>query len=74
MTMLDNMIENLDSIRDNVGYIVSCLIALRDIWAAGGCNECFWHCRCIYEPKIGEMVRYNCPRFKKAEDKDGQQN
>ena len=48
----------------DVTYILDCLILLRQIQSAGDCNVCKNKGYCKYEPKVGQMVRYNCPFYK----------
>ena len=48
-------------------YILDSLMLLRDINNTGDCNVCAAKSKCIYIPKAGEMVRYNCPFFCRAE-------
>jgi hypothetical protein len=44
--------------------ILDCLQALRDIYKTGDCNICAKRRECEYLPKVGQMVRYNCPFYK----------
>lgn len=53
-----------------VGYIFDCLTALRNILETGDCNNCKVK-NCIYKPKVGQMVRYNCPFYKKDGGSNG---
>lgn len=65
------MTENrLDKTISDVAYILDSLIALRNIQNTGNCNVCK-NKDCKFEPKPGQMVRYNCP-FYKAECGDAQ--
>lgn len=52
----------IDTIIENVAYIHDCLILLRQIQSSGNCNICKVN-KCKYRPKIGKMVRYNCPFY-----------
>ena len=56
MTRLDKMISN-------IGYVLDSLMALRNIYQTGSCNECEAVKTCEYTPKPGQMVRYNCPFY-----------
>lgn len=56
--------DKLNNAIANTAYILDCLTALRNILETGGCN----HCKvkdCVYKPKPGQMVRYNCPFYEK---------
>lgn len=55
----------LDSAIANIGYILDCLCALRDISENGCCNDCAVITHCQYVPDCGEMVRYNCPFYER---------
>ena len=53
-------------------YILDCLTALRQIYDTGDCNICKNKGDgCIYEPKAGQMVRYNCPFYKAESEGEG---
>lgn len=56
MTRLDKMISD-------IGYVLDSLMALRNIYQTGSCNECEAAKTCEYAPKPGQMVRYNCPFY-----------
>lgn len=56
-----------DAIRD-VAYILDTLMAYRNIVDSGDCNRCEKQNTCGYAPKPGQLVRYNCPIYKRAED------
>ena len=45
-------------------FIYDCLSALKNIHETGDCNNCT-HKNCGYLPVVGQMVRYNCPFYKK---------
>ena len=55
--------NKLDAAISNVAYILDNLILLRDIQSTGDCNVCK-NKECKYKPKLGQMVRYNCPFYK----------
>ena len=42
------------------------LKALKEIWDSGDCNDCR-NRGCLYKPKLGHLVRYNCPFYSKEE-------
>ena len=44
------------------------LKALKEIWDSGDCNDCR-NRGCLYKPKLGHLVRYNCPFYRKREVK-----
>lgn len=58
--------RRLDDIIANVAYILDTLIAYRNIVERGNCNLCK-NKNCQWKPKLGQIVRYNCPHYK-AED------
>ena len=60
--------DKLDNAIANTAYILDCLRNLRSIYETGDCNNCGAK-DCIYKPRVGQMVRYNCPFYKK----DGKQ-
>lgn len=62
----------LDKAISDVKYILDSLIALRQIQQTGNCNDCK-NRDCGYMPKIGQIVRYNCP-FYKAESEGNVEN
>lgn len=38
------------------------LIVLKEIWDSGSCNDC-QNGQCEWRPKLGQLVRYNCPHY-----------
>ena len=66
------MAENrLDKAIADVAYILDCLMAYRRIEETGCCNDCKRKGKCRDEPKLGEIVRYNCPFYKSKEMQGG---
>ena len=65
--------DRLDKAISDVAYILDSLIILRQIQQTGDCNICK-NRDCGYMPKVGQMVRYNCPFYKaeteESNDKD----
>lgn len=59
--------DKLDNAIADTAYVLDCLRVLRDILETGDCNSC--RTDCVYKPKPGQMVRYNCPFYRK----DGEQ-
>lgn len=58
------MIEDrLNKTISDIAYILDSLILLRQIQNTGDCNVCK-NKECKYKPKVGQMVRYNCPFYK----------
>ena len=49
--------------------IAEWLKALKEIWDSGDCNSCMFNGMCATEPKLGQMVRYNCYGYAKREVK-----
>lgn len=56
--------DKLNNAIANTAYILDCLRNLRSIYETGDCNDCGTK-SCIYKPKPGQMVRYNCPFYEK---------
>ena len=64
--------SKLDKAIAREAYVLDSLMLLRQILDSGDCNICADRERCKYAPKPGQMVRYNCPFYKKAKtDKEG---
>ena len=59
-------------IRDHITAILDTLIAYRKITQHGDCNDCGRKLKCMYVPKPGECVRWNCPFFERIGEADGQ--
>ena len=57
------MESRLEHIIGDVSYIIDALRAYADIVNSGCCNECDKQRDCEYAPKVGQLVRYNCPFF-----------
>ena len=51
-------------------YIFSCLIDYRNIIQTGNCNCCKKKRTCEYVPRLGQIVRYNCPFYEQEGDSD----
>lgn len=66
MSGIDKAVANAAYIEQCMPYIGQCLMALKEIWEVGDCNDC-GNKGCGYEPLPGQMVRYNCPHYKKKE-------
>ena len=56
--------NRIDKLISETGYLLDCLTAYRNIVESGGCNDCKTRMTCKYVPKVGELVRYNCPFYK----------
>ena len=61
--------DKLNKAISDVSCILDNLILLREIQQSGDCNICK-NKDCGYMPKPGQMVRYNCPFYKKAKSED----
>lgn len=57
--------SRLDESIGNVAYILDALMAYRSIVNSGDCNDCKVYKECQYRPDYGQLVRYNCPFYKK---------
>ena len=55
--------SRLDESISDVAYILDSLMALRNIYQTGSCNDCGISNVCQCKPKAGQMVRYNCPFY-----------
>lgn len=56
--------DRLDKTISDVAYILDNLILLRQIQQTGNCNNCK-NKNCGHIPRAGQMVRYNCPFYKR---------
>lgn len=56
--------DKLNNAIADTAYILDCLRALRSIYETGDCNNCEAK-DCGYKPRVGQMVRYNCPFYEK---------
>lgn len=56
--------SRLDETISDVAFILDNLDLLRQIQSTGDCNICKNKGNgCPFEPKVGQMVRYNCPFY-----------
>lgn len=55
--------NKLDEAIASTAYILDCLRSLRTIHESGSCNDCGMEKMCKMKPKLGQMVRYNCPHY-----------
>lgn len=55
--------SKLDDLIAQKTYELNCLRSYRAIIGSGDCNSCKYHNNCDIEPKLGQMVRYNCYRY-----------
>ena len=60
--------SRLDDAISDVTYILNTLMAYRNIVDSGDCNRCGKKKNCEYAPKAGQLVRYNCPFYKRVEE------
>ena len=60
--------NRLDEAIANVAYILDLLKAYRNIVESGCCNNCTFAHGCIHEPKVGQLVRYNCPFYERDQE------
>lgn len=61
--------SRLDDAIADVAYILDTLMAYRNIVQSGCCNSCESARKCKYTPKLGQLVRYNCPFYEQKEGK-----
>ena len=52
-----------EKILSDLMYILECLMLYKKIVESGDCNICGKEPTCRYKPRIGQMVRYNCPFY-----------
>lgn len=50
--------------------LVKWLRALEEIWNSGDCNDCR-NGQCEWRPKLGQLVRFNCPHYVGIENEGG---
>lgn len=62
--------SRLDDAISNVAYILVSLMALRNIYECGSCNDCGISNICKVKPKPGQMVRYNCSFWMQEGEKE----
>ena len=62
--------NRLDKLISETAYLLDCLRAYRNIVESGCCNDCKTCKTCKYVPKVGELVRYNCPFYKAEGSKE----
>lgn len=63
-----NVLEN-EGQKESAGqqwFIADCLRSLLEIFESGNCNEC-GNVGCPFLPKVGALVRFNCPHYIKKE-------
>ena len=61
--------SRLDDVIADVAYILDTLMAYRNIAETGNCNTCKIR-KCQWKPKLGQLVRYNCPHYKAEENNE----
>ena len=61
----EKMGDRLDKAIADMAYILDTLTAFNRIVESGDCNGCMSRMDCIYRPEWGELVRYNCPHYKR---------
>ena len=66
--------SRLDDAISETSYILDTLMAYRQIVQSGDCNSCAERKICKYAPELGELVRYNCPFYKRRKTKDADSN
>lgn len=68
---LENSIKTIAHFKQELEW----LRALKEIWDSGDCNNCLWKGKCNIEPKLGQLVRYNCYAYARKQevkaDEDG---
>ena len=66
--------NRLDDAIANIAYILDTLMAYRSIEESGSCNNCKNRKpgACRYSPKLGQLVRYNCPFYDRDQEGKGE--
>ena len=64
---MNNKKTRIEKIMSDQYYIWQCLRAYNEIIKSGDCNDCANKNNCKYAPAPGELVRYNCPFYKKED-------
>lgn len=66
--------SRLDDAIANVAYILDALMVYRNIEQSGSCNNCKNRKPdvCGYLPKLGQLVRYNCPFYDRDQEEKGE--
>ena len=59
--------SRLDDTIGDIAHILDILMAYRNIVDSGDCNRCGKKKTCEYAPNTGQLVRYNCPFYKRME-------
>ena len=58
--------SRLDEAIFDVAYILDSLTAYRRVAQSGCCNDCEKRRTCEYAPDPGQLIRYNCPFYERA--------
>lgn len=66
-----NTPRHIDLLIGEQAYLLDALRAYREVIDSGCCNDCGSMKDCEFVPKLGQLVRYNCPFYKRKEAKDG---
>ena len=54
--------SRLDDTMADIAYILDVLRVYRNIVQSGNCNTCY-NKNCEWKPKLGQLIRYNCPHY-----------
>ena len=65
---LDKIINYRAVTLSELDYVYSCLMAYKQIIESGCCNDCYYK-PCDYTPDPGRLVRYNCPFYRRLEER-----
>lgn len=57
--------EKLDSVITDLSYVLDALVEHKRILQSGCCGNCSKQGDCEYIPNWGELMRYNCPFYKR---------
>lgn len=71
MTRLDKIIKDVEAAAkktNDMYYIADSLHALQNIIKSGSCNDCKAKLKCKYTPKLGQLIRYNCPFYERDDE------
>ena len=58
---------SMDALEKTVHRLFECVQFTKHMSSLHSCNDCGCVHLCLYEPKWGEPVRYNCPHWTEPE-------
>jgi hypothetical protein len=58
----EDLAQNACDIAEENEQLAEWLKTLKEIWDSGDCNDCR-NGQCEWKPKLGQLVRFNCPHY-----------